>query len=628
MASQTADPAHLLLTAIVASSDDAIIGLDLSAIVTSWNQGAERTFGYGKVEAIGQPIGLIIPAEELAAEEEVLRRIRAGESVGHYEAARRHKDGRRVEVSVAVSAVVTADGTIVGVSTIARDITERNRLQRDALRLAAIVESSDDAIISKDLNGIVTSWNRSAERVFGFSASEMIGRSIRRLIPQDQQQEEDEVLARIRRGDRVEHFETMRCRKDGARIAISLTVSPVRTPDGTVIGASKIARDITGQKDAEAERQRLLAAAQEAVRLKDEFLATLSHELRTPLNAMVGYLRMMQSGLLAGDKQRRALDTVGRNATSLSQIVEDVLDVSRIISGKVRLHVQTVDLALLVREAISTVRPAADAKGVRIETMLDPPASPVSGDPERLQQILWNLLSNAVKFTDAGGHVEVGLATVGSQVEVTVSDTGVGISRDFLPHVFERFRQADAGIGRARGGLGLGLAITRHLVELQGGRITAASGGLGQGSTFRIALPIRIAKTESVGEGRPALAPHAVERISVPNLQALRILAVDDDPDALALVREILELAGATIIAVGSAEGALAAIEQAVPDVLGPSDARSGADRLRAIGGSSQGAPQRVPGAPEQADRSRGPAGHRRQARAAPRGRRPAGIRG
>ena len=253
-------------------------------------------------------------------------------------------------ISLTVSPIRASTGEIIGASKIVRDLSRVQRVQRDALRLASIVDSSDDAIVSKDLNGIVTSWNAAAERMFGFTASEMVGQSIRRIIPDDRQQEEDEVLSRIRRGERVEHYETIRRRKDGTLVPVSLTVSPIRSQDGTVVGASKIARDISERERAEQERQRLLTIARDASRLKDEFLATLSHELRTPLNAIVGYVRMMQSDLLTGEKRTRALDTVARNVTSLTQIVEDVLDVSRIISGKLRLDVQPVDLPPVIRE--------------------------------------------------------------------------------------------------------------------------------------------------------------------------------------------------------------------------------------------------------------------------------------
>ena len=361
---------------------------------------------------------------------------------------------------------------------------------RAARHLAAIVESSDDAIISKDLNGVVTSWNRAAENMFGYSADEMIGRSIRTIIPADRQSEEESVLGAVRRGERVEHFDTVRQRKDGTLLPISLTVSPILDRDGTVIGASKIARDISDRKLAEAERAWLLSRTREASHLKDEFLATLSHELRTPLNAIVGYASMLSKRQLEGANHERAVEAIERNASSLAQLVEDVLDVSRITAGKMRLNLQPVDLGAIVRTAIDTALPAANVKEIRIETAIDPDAGRIVGDPDRLQQVLWNLLSNAVKFTGRGGLVRVRLERIDSDIEVSVSDTGIGIDPEFLPHLFSRFRQADSAPTREQGGLGLGLAIARHLVEMHGGSIYGASGGSGQGSTFRVRLPV------------------------------------------------------------------------------------------------------------------------------------------
>ncbi|MEO8258002.1 MAG: PAS domain S-box protein [Acidobacteriota bacterium] len=555
--------------AMVESSDDAIVSKDLDGTILTWNPAAEKLFGYTAAEIVGRSIRVVIPADRQGEEDRVLAAIRRGEVVDHFETVRLRQDGTEVPISLTVSPIRDAAGRIVGASKIARDMSRFDRARRDALRLASIVDSSDDAIVSKDLQGIVTSWNGAAERMFGFTAAEMIGQSIRRLIPDDRQQEEDGVLARIQRGERVEHYETIRQRKDGGFLPVSLTVSPIRGTDGTVIGASKIARDISDLKEAEQERQRLLAIARDASRLKDEFLATLSHELRTPLNAIVGYVRMLQSGLLTGDKRTRAMDTVARNVTSLTQIVEDVLDVSRIVSGKLRLDVQPVDLPPLIENAVETVRPAAEAKGVRLVTIVDPRTTAVSGDPERLQQVLWNVLSNAVKFTPRGGQVQVRLERVNSHVEITVSDTGAGIPPEFLPHVFERFRQADAGINRERGGLGLGLAITRHLVELQGGRIFAESGGPGKGATFRIELPLRILQSADRTEEREhPQTPQPGAPIAVPTLQGVSILAVDDDRDALALVREILEATGATVTTADSAQEALEALERMTPDVL------------------------------------------------------------
>jgi PAS domain S-box-containing protein len=561
--------AQLRLASMVATSDDAIIGKDLRGTITSWNRAAERMFGYAEAEAVGQSIRLIVPQDRYAEEDEVLRQIAAGKSIDHYKTIRVAKDGHLLSVSLTVSPIVAPGGEVIGVSKIARDITDAKLFERDARHFAAIVASSDDAIISKDLDGIVTSWNRAAEVMFGYRAAEMIGQSIRLLIPDDRQQEEDQVLAKIRCGERVEHYETIRQRKDGTRIPVSLTVSPIRDQDGVVIGASKIARDTSERQRADEERRRLLDIARDASQLKDEFLATLSHELRTPLNAIVGYLRMLQSGLLSKEKSSRAIDTVVRNATSLTQIVEDVLDVSRIVSGKLRLNVQAVKLPPLIDEVLETMRPAVEAKGLRINEVIDPRTPPVTGDPDRLRQILWNLCSNAVKFSERGGRIQVRLERVNSHVEIVVSDSGVGISAEFLPHLFERFRQADATIGRSHGGLGLGLAISRHLVELQGGRIFAESAGLGKGAAFRVELPVRsVYASEPVDWREHPDAPVTPGPMVVPRLEGIRILAVDDDRDALALVREILEATGATVITADSGQNALDKITSGTYHVL------------------------------------------------------------
>jgi PAS domain S-box-containing protein len=556
--------------AIVASSDDAIISKTLDGTVVTWNAAAERLFGYTATEMIGRSIRLIVPWDRQAEEDQVLSAVSRGETIDHFETIRRRKDGSPVPISLTVSPIRDAAGTIVGASKIARDLTRTERIHRDALRLAAIVESSDDAIVGKDLNSIVTSWNAAAERMFGYAAADMIGKSVRLIIPDDRQHEEDEVLRRIRDGQRIEHFETIRRRKDGTHFPVSLSISPIRDERGVVIGASKIARDISERIRADEERRRLLEIARSANRLKDEFLATLSHELRTPLNAIVGYSRMLQAGMLAGgDKQTRALETVVRNAASLTQIVEDVLDVSRIVSGKLRLNVQPVQLSEIVREAVETSQPAADAKGIRLSVIVDPRDTLVSGDPDRLRQVLWNLCSNAVKFSERGGRVEVRLERVNSHVEVTVTDNGIGIEPAFLPHLFERFSQADAGTNRVHSGLGLGLAISRHLVELQGGRISARSDGPGRGSTFRIELPVRGVEPLVSNEIRvhPAAPDHA-GAIRVPRLDGVRILVVDDDRDALALSREILEVTGATVTTADSGQDALDKLAKGIADVL------------------------------------------------------------
>jgi len=317
------------------------------------------------------------------------------------------------------------------------------------------------------------------------------------------------------------------------------------------------------------ENARLYASVQEVSQLKDAFLASLSHELRTPLNAMLGYARILRSGMVGPDKRDKAIATIERNATSLTQIVEDVLDISRFVSGKLRLHVQPVEFPDIVRNAVDAITPAADAKGLRIETILDPVATPISGDPERLQQVMWNLLSNAVKFTSRGGKVQVRLERVNSHVEVAVSDTGIGISPEFLPHVFERFRQADASISRERGGLGLGLSIAKQLTEMHGGTIEASSPGVNQGATFRVTFPVMI--VHPLSKDVPRVHPRAATsawKAALPNLEHIRVLAVDDEADALALVSDVLQAAGARVSTASSADEALKILEAEQPDVV------------------------------------------------------------
>jgi signal transduction histidine kinase/ActR/RegA family two-component response regulator len=332
----------------------------------------------------------------------------------------------------------------------------------------------------------------------------------------------------------------------------------------------RFVEDLASRAALAIENARAHEEARRANRVKDEFLATLSHELRTPLNAILGYTRMLRRGAVAPDRQGNALQVVERNAVALNQIVEDVLDVSRIVSGKIRLNVQPVALLPVVQDALATIAPAADAKGVRIDTAIDPAAGPVSGDPDRLHQVMWNLLSNAVKFTPLGGAVQVSVARSGTHVEIAVRDTGIGIAPEFLPHVFERFRQADSRFTRAHNGLGLGLAITRHLVELHGGAITAASDGDGAGATFCVRLPAGATHPETApGPARPP-ARAALDAASGPvaSLSGVHVMAVDDEPDALELISELLSSAGARVTPASSAAAALALLDEQRPDVI------------------------------------------------------------
>ena len=303
--------------------------------------------------------------------------------------------------------------------------------------------------------------------------------------------------------------------------------------------------------------------------MKDEFLATISHELRNPLNAIMGWAHMMRLGKLTPANVERAVETIYRNAKSQSQLVADLLDVSRIITGKLRLDVRTVDLIYIVNAAIDSIRPAAEAKGIRLQTMLDPAAGPISGDADRLQQIVWNLLTNAVKFTPKGGRIQVKVQRVDSHVEIVVSDSGVGISKEFLPYVFDRFRQADASTTRIHGGLGLGLSIVHQLVDLHGGTVSVYSDGEGQGATFTISLPfVGVVNNQEETEAAPTTSDEIVPFEGLPSLAGLKVLVVDDEADTRELICEVLKECGSDVITSGSAAEALVALEKHKPDVL------------------------------------------------------------
>jgi PAS domain S-box-containing protein len=436
--------------------------------------------------------------------------------------------------------------------------------------LTALIESADDAIISKTLEGIITSWNKGAERIFGYTADEVIGQPVTILIPEGQEDEEPAILARLRAGERIEHYETIRLRKDGTRIDISLTVSPIKGPNGDIIGASKIARDITEQRQARKELDEAYRQAEESSRLKEEFLATISHELRTPLSAILGWARMLRLGQLSKENAAKALDTIERNARAQAQLIDDLLDVSRIVTGKLRMDVRPSDPNSFIDAAVEAVRPAAEAKGVRLQKVIDTGLISIPGDPVRLQQVIWNLLSNAIKFTPRGGRVQIRSERVNSHLEIVVSDTGQGISPDFLPHVFDRFRQADQKASRQHGGMGLGLAIVRHLVELHGGNVSATSEGEGQGATFTVRLPISpIYQVDPSGARvHPAARDLLPANDTTERLDGLRILIVDDEPDTRDLLRQGLEYCGANVRLAGSAAEAVDAIVAEVPDIL------------------------------------------------------------
>jgi len=612
--------ARAYLAAIVDSAEDAIIAKDLDGVIQSCNAASQRLFGYSAEELVGRPVRVLIPPERQSEEDEILARLRKGERIEHFETVRVRKDGRRINVALTVSPVLDTSGTIIGASKIARDITALKLAELERLQLlrenAAITETLNNvgAIVASDLDRdkVVQSVTDAATELttaefgaFFYNVIDKSGESYtlytvsgvpREAFAKFPMPRNTAVFeptfkgtgvvrsADITREPQYGHNAPFHGMPPGHLPVRSYLAVPVKGRAGDVVGGlffghskpdhfteqhERLALGIASWASVALENARMYMSVQEVSRIKDDFLASLSHELRTPLNAILGYARMLRSGIVGPDKEQRAIETIERNATSLTQIVEDVLDISRIVSGKIRLNVQPVDVPAIVRNAVDVIAPAADAKGVRVETVLDPHATPISGDPERLQQVLWNVLSNAVKFTNRGGRVQVRLERVHSHVEVTVSDTGIGIPPEFLPYVFERFRQADAGISRERGGLGLGLSIARQLAEMHGGTIDVSSAGVGQGATFRLQIPLMI--VHPLPAEQPRLHPRSIQRpqqAPIADLREVHVLAVDDERDALSLVAEVLEAMGARVRTAESVEEALAKLDAEVPDVL------------------------------------------------------------
>jgi PAS domain S-box-containing protein len=451
-----------------------------------------------------------------------------------------------------------------------RQIAVAERESENRYRL--LVESSPDAIFVQ-ANSQIVYLNPSAIRFFGAQrAEQLLGRSPLDFVAESSR---DLILKRVAAlnstADSVPIVEEDWIRLDGSRVPVEAVAAAIPWHSSRAIQV--VLRDISERKAAEEEKSRLLAServartnAENANRMKDEFLATLSHELRTPLNAILGWSQLLRTGGSDKEELTQGLDTIERNARAQTQLIEDLLDMSRIISGKLRLDIQRVSPVAFLSNAIETVRPAAEAKGIRLEQMLDPAAGPVSGDPNRLQQVAWNMLSNAVKFTPRGGKVQVLLQRVDSHIEITVADTGQGISAEFLPFLFERFRQADASTTRRFGGLGLGLSIAKQLVDLHGGSIEARSPGEGQGSTFIVQLPLVVVHSTDADSSVHPSASGMLNGFGSADFTGLRVLVVDDEPDARELIKRVLKTCNATVLLARSAIEAMPMLENA--DVL------------------------------------------------------------
>jgi PAS domain S-box-containing protein len=646
------------LAAIVDSSEDGIVSKTLEGIVTSWNKGAERLFGYTAQEMVGQPIARLIPPENQHEEADILAKIRRGERIERFEAVRIHKQGHPLNISLTISPVRDASGRIVGAAKIAHDVTVDRRAQKafqeEALALETLHRVGQTVAAQSDLEQVVQTVTDAATQLCGAQFGAFFYNVIdenkeaywlytlsgvsREAFAQFPMPRATAVFeptfkgsgivrsGNIKRDPRYGKNAPYAGMPPGHLPVCSYLAVPVISRTGEVIGglffghaaqnvfterserlvagiASQAAiaidkarlfqglqQELAARTRAEealrasetqlkqfiAEREQLLQseryARSEAERLghmKDEFLATLSHELRTPLNAIQGWATLLRQREVTPEDRTRGLEAIDRNVRAQAQIVSDLLDMSRIISGKIHLEVQPISLHEVIQNAIESVRASADAKKIRIRTLLDSSVGFVRGDANRLQQILWNLLSNSLKFTPAGGRVQVILERVNSHVEVVVEDSGVGIAAEFLPFVFERFRQADGAMTRRHGGLGIGLSIVKTLVELHGGSVRVKSAGENQGATFVVALPVSHVTEKEVERSQrlPVLAD-PLEAIELPRLDSTNVLIVDDEPDGRQLMVRILEGRGARVTAVAGGAEALQLLQSRPFDIL------------------------------------------------------------
>jgi len=691
-ARDASEHARRRLAAIVESSNDAIISKDLDGIINSWNQGAQRVFGYTAEEMIGQPVTMLIPQDRTDEESTILKRLRAGQRIEHFETVRMRKDGSLINVSLTISPVKDEQGRIVGASKIARDISasklaeeqlsralkfdeavmlgmgeglftvdaeglvtfmnpaaqklfgwtleelrgkkmheethylhpdgtpfppeecpgllmltkgktlsdyedvfirkdgtyfpvifsssplregekitglvvvfrdvsERKKAEQSLADRARLLDLSNDAIIVRDINDRIMYWNRGAEETYGWTAEEALGQMAHELRRTEHPEPLSKILEQFYRDNRWTG-EIAHVRRDGMSITTASRWALQRDDLGRPAYILETNNDITDRKLAEVEREEILRrehearqSAEQANKLKDEFLATLSHELRNPLNVILGYSEVLlrndevqQSAFL-----KRAVEILRRNAEAQSQLVSDLLDLSRLHTGKLSLNREAVSLTTIVHNAVETVRTEAAAKNLQISVNAQDEVLFVNADPLRLGQVIWNLLNNAVKFTPTGGRVVVDLSRDEDEALVIVKDTGEGIDPKFAPYLFEMFRQADATSSRRHSGMGIGLALVQQLVALHNGSVAMESAGLGRGAKFTIRLPLS-------RETREGGVPKGV--VDVGALDQMRILVVDDSADTVEMLRRLFEMDGATVSTAGGGAEALEIIRE------------------------------------------------------------------
>lgn len=470
--------------AIVEASDDAIISRTIEGKIIIWNAAATHLFGYEENEIVGQKISLLIPAERLSENAMIIDSIKRGEKVVHFETIRIAKDGSEKNVSLTILPALDEQGKIIGASQIVRDIAMKKIADEKQATLAAIVSSSDDAIISKTLDGIITSWNRAATQMFGYPEKEAIGRHISLIIPSDRLAEETMIIQNVRSGNKVDHFETVRIAKDGTNRDISLTVSPIKNSAGEIIGASKVARDISLRIEAEKQRKLFIDRLQDLNEYKDEFMVMASHELKTPLTVISANLQVLKQ-MIEGDQNEPIVEKVIQKVFRMSELISNLLDVSKIQAGKLELNRSTFDLGHLVQDVVSNLQETTKCHKIHF-TNVNGHLS-LNADYERIEHVMTNLLGNAIKYSPDEGNISVEAVRKENEIHVRVTDEGIGIPKEDILNVFERFYRV-RGSASSFSGSGIGLYLSAEIVKKHGGKIWAES-ELGKGTSLYFTIP-------------------------------------------------------------------------------------------------------------------------------------------
>ena len=592
MTTQRTDPSRAEEFALLvdAVQDYGMFLLSPEGNIRSWNPGAARMMGYGETEVIGRHFSLFYGPEDLEGRKPQ-RELETATNEGRVEDEgwRVRKDGSRFWANTVITVMRFDDGRIRGFAKITRDMTVQRMADeelRQSTEIFQLLVSSvrDYAIFMLDPNGNIATWNNGAQRIKQYAPHEIIGRHFSTFYgEEDLRNRKPERELEIARAEGSVEDEGWRLRKDGSRFWANVVITAVRDAHGELRGFAKVTRDITDRKMAEEMQQALLEqrearlqaeeerrraeasyhVAQESNRAKDEFLMTLSHELRTPMTAILGWARMLPTIPADDPMFREAVESIVSGAQLQSRLIDDILDVSRIVAGKMRLAPETVEVGRLIMNAVDAVSATAEAKEITITTTLAPGLGVMIVDPTRLQQVIWNLLANAVKFTPRHGSVQVAARRTSSHLQIAVTDDGEGIDPQFLPHIFEPFRQAESPQTRVHGGLGLGLSIVRYIAEAHGGTVSAESEGRGRGSTFTVTLPVRAV----VSGGLPkAYAPEPFRHRD--RLRGVDLVVVDDDHEARKMIATVLRAAGANVLALDSAAAALDAIDQRRPDIV------------------------------------------------------------